>query len=286
LSYPGALNEANRWASTVVSVNDGTRPVVAMGTTITPGNNTYGTAVTLISGANLTFDCCELVICINNASISNTARDTVVSLLVDPAGGTSFTSIADLVCGPASGYVVANVGFGGTLFRFPIFIKAGTSIGCAAAVNSATVTSLNAFCRANGQPSHPDKIFVGTYIDQFGVSLATSAGTTVTPGTTSDGAYVLIGTTARPLYALEFGYGINDSTMTSAVIDVDIAAGDGTTNSVIIPNWPVATSAIEAVSKFPAMTLTSIAAGVGLYARSQSSNAIDSANSVAIYGVG
>jgi len=258
-----------------------------MGTSTTPGNNTYGTAVTLISGANLTFDCCELVVCVNNAAISATARDTVAALLVDPAGGASFTSIADLVCGPCSGYVTANVGFGGTIFRLPLWIKAGTSIGIATAVNSATVTALNAFCRVNGQPSDPRTApFIGTYIDQFGVSLATSAGTTVTPGTTTDGAYALIGTTTRPLYALEFGYGINDATMTAAVCDVDIAAGDGTTNTVIIPRWPVATSAIEAVSKFPALAYTSIAANVGLYARAQCSNTPDSANSVAIYGVG
>lgn len=288
MSYPGAQRNTSQWDTPLYSTADGTRPAAGMGASVTPNAtaNTYGTPVTLISGASLIYDCCDLFICVNNVATSAVARDCVVALLTDPAGGTSYSSIADLVCGPASGYVVANVGGGGVCFRFPLWIRAGTSIGVAAAVNSATVTAINAFCRVSGRPSDPDTEFVGTYLDQYGVSLATSAGTVVTPGGASEGAYTLIGTLTRPAKVIDFGVGINDATMTAATIDFDIAIGDGTTNRVVIPNKPVFTSGIEASTKSESPTRCKGATGQGIYARAQCSTTPDSNYSVAAYVVG
>jgi hypothetical protein len=286
LSYPGRAAIPNGWGATIYSTADGTRPVTAMGTAVTPGNLGYGSFVSLISGANLTVDCCDLTIAVCNVSVSTQARDCVVALGVDPAGGTSFTSVADLVCGPASGYFFSSTGMGGTIFRFPYWIRAGASIGVAASVNSATLTALNAFCRVRGAPSRPEQIYVGTYIDQFGVSLATAAGTTITPGTTSEGAYVSLGTLTRPIYAWEFGMGVNDSTMTINNLDVDIAIGDGTNRKIAIPNALVGTSALESISKLPALEYCTGAVGDQVWARAQSATALDSNYSIAVYGVG
>jgi len=237
--------------------------------------------------ANLTFDCCELVVCVNNAAISAT-RAT-------PLPRCSLIQLASVVyldrgsgLRPCSGYVTANVGFGGTIFRLPLWIKAGTSIGIATAVNSATVTRAQCVLSRQWPAERSADRAVHRYlIDQFGVSLATSAGTTVTPGTTTRWRLRAHRyDNAPPVRARVSATAINDATMTAAVLRCRHRRRDGNTNTVIIPRWPVATSAIEAVSKFPALAYTSIAANVGLYARAQCSNTPDSANSVAIYGVG
>src|SRR5262249_15219377 len=150
-------------------------------------NNAYGSYATLISGASLTDDVYEITININSVGISAAARDCLVSIGIDPAGGTSFTNLVDLVCGPAVTYSEASTTLlgGGVSFTFPFFIKAGTSIGAAAAVNSATLTAINVWVQCKCRPSRPDLVWAGTYIDEFGVSTGTSAGTAITPGTAS-----------------------------------------------------------------------------------------------------
>jgi hypothetical protein len=285
VSYPGTLRYPNSWGTTIYSTADGTRPATGYGTSVTPAQNAYGSFVTLISGANLTVDCLDLTICVNNVGITTVARDCVVALGIDQAGGTSFTTIADLVCGPACGYAFGSDGMTGTVFRFPLWLKSGWSIGVAGAVNSATLTAFNVFCKVRGAPSHPECLWVGTGIEQYGVTLASSSGTTVTPGTTSEGAYAQIGTTTKAIYAIEFGYGINDSTMSQANLDVDIAVGDATNKLIAIPNAPISTSALESIAKLPALEYVTAAASVNVYARAQSSGTVDSANSVAVYGV-
>lgn len=286
MTHPGSHKNVNGWGVTLYSTPDGTRPVAGMGTAVTPGNNAYGSYVTLISGANLTVDCLLLEVCINNVGITTLARDCVVSLGVDSAGGTAFVGIADLVAGPASSYVSSNVGQGGTMYRFPIWIRAGSSIGVAAAVNSTTLTAINVFCRVRGAPSTPQHLYVGTYIDQYGVTLATSSGTAFTPGTTAEGAWTSLGTLSRPASAFEFGIGVNDATMTSAALDVDVGVGDATNKKIVIANLPIATSAIETISKPPALEFAHGAIGDQVWIRAQSSGALDSSYSAAIYAVG
>ncbi|HET9893221.1 MAG TPA: hypothetical protein VFQ42_22275 [Mycobacterium sp.] len=287
MSYPGSRHQENEWGVTIYSTADGTRPAAAFGSSITPAQNTYGTPVQLISGASMTVDCCEITFVLNSVGISGSARDSVFQFLVDPAGGTSYTSVADLVAGPAAGYVVANVGGGGVEYTFRYWLRAGTSVAMAAAVNSATVTAVRAFCRVRGAPSRPQDVFVGTYLDQFGVSLATSAGTTITPGGASDGTWTQIGSNAtRPYYQIEFGYGINSATMTTATIDADIGVGDSSNKKIAVPNCPILVSSVETLSKASKLWFSTVAPGDGLWARSQSSTAADTNNSVAIYGVG
>jgi hypothetical protein len=277
----------NEWGTILYSTADGTKPVGGMGTAVTPAQNTYGTYAALIAGASMTVDCCELTINVNTVGISTAARDCVVSIGLDPAGGTSYTSLVDLVCGPAHAYSDnGNSGGGGVWFRFPIWIKSGTSIAAAAAVNSATLTAINVFCRVRGAPSAPESIRVGSYIDQFGVTLASSSGTAITQGAASDGAYTQIGTLTRPCWAWEFGYGINDATMSNNLLEVDIALGTNTNKKIVIPNATVHTSSIETVSKPWALEPGIGATGDNVYARAQGNVSVDSANSVAVYGVG
>lgn len=273
----------NTFGLVIHSTADGTRPAAATGAAVTPAQNAYGTYVSLIAGASLTYDAYEIEICVNNVGISTVARDCVVSLGIDAAGGTSFTSVVDLVCGPAA---PANVGGGGTFYRFPYFIKAGTSIGVAAAVNSANLTAINAYCRVKCQPSRPDSLLVGTFIDSFGVALASSSGTAVTEGGVSEGAYVQLGSAlTRPCWYWEFGYGTNNAAMAGNAIDVDIAVGSVGAQNIVIPNARVTTLSAEQLSKSYAGVYCTAAIGDLVYGRSQSSGSNTGA-SIAAYGVG
>lgn len=274
----------NTFGLIIHSTADGTRPVTAMGASVTPAQNAYGSYAQLIAGASLTDDCYELEINVNTVGISTTARDAVVSIGLDPAGGTSYTSIVDLVAGQPGGYVGSTGG--GATWRIPIRIAAGTSIAAAAAVNSATLTAINVHVRAYCKPSAPERLFAGSYIDQFGVTLASSAGTAITEGTTSEGAWTAISSTlTRPLHYLTFGYGQNQATL-SGFVSIDIGVGDASNKNVVISNAWVVCSTTEQTTKPPWGANCRAAIGDILYARAQSSAAANSGATVAIYGVG
>lgn len=273
----------NTFGLVLYSVADGTQPSTTFGASVTPGNNTYGTYVTLISGASLTYDAYEIEICISFVGVSAAARDGVVSLGIDQAGGTSFTSVADLIAGPAAQVTILE---GGTFYKFPYFIKAGSSIGVAAAVNSATATAIRVWCRVKCQPSRPDSLLVGQYIDQFGVSLATSAGTAITEGAAAEGAWTQLGSAlTRPCWYWEFGYGCNNATMNASTNDVDIGIGSASAKNIIIANHRVLTSSLEQVSKPSAGVYAVGATGDIVYGRSQALSA-NTGVSLAAYGVG
>lgn len=278
---------SNTFGLSIFSTADGTRPTSAsFGTSVTPVQNAYGSYAQLISGANLTDDCYELVICVNNVGISTVSRDCVVSIGLDPAGGTSYTSLVDLVVGPASN-MGAVVGSGGVWFKFPIFIAAGTSIGAAGAVSSTDVTSFGVCCVARCRPSHPENIIIGKFIDQYGVTLASSSGTAITEGTTSEGAYVALSSAlTRPIVHLSFGRGHANGTMSSGLNVIDIAIGDASNKLVIISNAPVLTSSSEFQTKMPSGEPCDGAIGVIVYGRAQTSTNAPSGVSLAAYGVG
>lgn len=280
----------NDWGGPpILSTADGTTPAATNGTSVTPAQNAYGTAVTLISGANLIYDCCELTINVNSVGITTTSRNGVVGIVTDPAGGTAFGSpIVDLVCGPAHAYVGnGNSGGGGVWFRFYLWIKAGTTIGAVAAVNSATLTAIRVSVMVRGRPSYEQGIYVGQYIDQFGVTLASSSGTAITQGGASEGAYTQIGSNlTRPLHWFQFGYAIDDPTMTNNTLHIDLGVGDGTNKKIVVQNAVVHTSSIETISWGINDGLGNAASGDGVYARAQGNTALDSNNSIAVYGVG
>ncbi len=267
------------------STADGTRPVAAMGTSVTPTQNDFGTAAyaQLIAGASLTDDAYVIEICANTIGIAGGARNGLVRIGLDAAGGTSYTALVDLVCGPACSYMVGSgLLAGGVRFRFPFRIRAGTSIGAAATVNSATLTAINVFCQVKCRPSGP--VWAGTFIDAYGVDTATSAGTAVTPGTVSEGAFASMGTLARPARFFEFGWGINNATMQNGMIHVDL--GIGASNKIAIANHPVANSANECIAKPAAGAYAYGAAGSAVSLRAQAGGTLETGHTGAIYAVG
>lgn len=281
----GHVNDFNLVIS---SVADGTRPAAARGTSVTPGNNTYGSYASLIAGASVTDDIFEIWININSVQVTNTAKDCLVTIGVDPAGGTSFSDKISHLLGSCAGPFNASVsGAGGVWYRFPLFIKAGSSIGAKASVNNATVGTASIHVILFGQPSHPELLRYGTVVRTFGENTAASRGTLVTPGTTSDGSYVQLGSAlAEPLWYWEWGFGTNDNDMQAAVLDVDVAIGDASNKRRIIPNGWVSTTTAEGIVKPAQGRFAKGAVGDLVYGRAQSSQSADVEPSLIAYGLG
>lgn len=282
---------SNEWGRIIPSVADGTRPSAAFGATITPGNNSYGSYVSLLAGSSLTDDCYGIAINFNSNNTSAQARDTIATIGLDPAGGSSFTDfILDLLCSSAGSFTGGNnAGTGGVWYWFPIFIKAGTSIGCKASINNGTVGTLRANLWCCCRPKRPELVRVGTFVDTLGSTPASSSGTAITPGTTSDGAWTQAGSNvSKGYFYLEWGWGDNTSTMTNNTNYVDIGVGDGTNNRVVAAGCRAHTDSAEAIGK-PLMqgAFADIAPGDGLYLRAQTGpNAASTTASFAIYAVG
>ena len=103
-------------------------PGASIGASVTPGNNTYGSYSSIMSGATVTDDVYGLWIIVNTGFVSGSARDIIITIGLDPAGGTSFSDwITDLAGSCASNYGGATSA-GGVKYFFPLFIKAGTAV--------------------------------------------------------------------------------------------------------------------------------------------------------------
>jgi hypothetical protein len=278
------LHMSNEWGLVVPSITDGTQPALAMDTTVTPGTNAMGSYAELIDGALVTHDIWEIEITINSRAA--TGRDHSVTIGVDPAAGTSYTdTITELIAGPSSPILVDWLS-GCVVYRFPLRIKAGSSIAAKASASTGT-TNIGVSCVLYGQPSRPELCRVGSFVTTLGNTLASSNGTAITPGTASEGSWTAIGSTlARDHFYVEFGYGINDTTMTAGRIDVDVSAGDGSNKRVIIRGAPILTATSNNMVKRPAGRYANLKTGDQMYARAQASATPDSTNSVAVYLVG
>ena len=85
----------------VADSQSGVRPAAAYGTSVTPGNNTYSSYVDLLSATSEDSDWIEINI--NSIGTSATATDTLVTIGVDPAGGTSYTDFIPHLLASAAG---------------------------------------------------------------------------------------------------------------------------------------------------------------------------------------
>jgi len=171
----------------------GTPAAATPGTAVTAGGsaNTDGTAVTLLSA--LGHDAHFICITLNGGAGSSTATDALLDILVDPAGGTSFSElISDLACG----YTASSVaGTGAPMARwfFPLWIAAGTTIGAQVRSAAAGITK-RVICTVYGEPSRPDMWWCGQGVETLGANPATSKGTTITPGSSgAAGTYTNVG---------------------------------------------------------------------------------------------
>lgn len=151
--------------------------------------------------ASTSFDACLVGVSFSSTTSSNT--DT--SMLVDIAIG---AAAAETVVIPnlLAGYLPAPGGTGAPhRYLFPLYIPSGSRISACA---QAAVASQTCRCVVElwGGPRDPASVWAGQSVTAYGITLASSKGTTVTAGNSgSEGSATAIGTTTQAHSALVVG---------------------------------------------------------------------------------
>ena len=215
-----------------------TRPVVTIGATVTPAQNTKGNWATVLAGASVTDDVFMIDIAVDAIETATLATDSLTDIGVDPAGGTTPLDpplIPDLLTSYAS-KTCQNALASGWRYRFRVKIKAGSTIMARGSINNATVGTQLVRCTLYCRPSRPVK--AGSIVLAYGVNAAASAGTAVTAGTTSVGAYTQLGSAIVAPVMWDWSVAAapdNLSTIASGqAVTTDLAIGDATTKKRII----------------------------------------------------
>lgn len=259
-----------------------TRPAPGLGTTVTPGTASEGSWATVQSA--LAQDAYGIMVCINSAFTSATPRNYVVDIGADPAGGTSYSAIiTDLLAGGAT---ALDVG-GGVWYYFPLFIPAGSTIGARAQGTNAS--TMKVFTSCFQLPMNPSQVRKGSFTETVGITPGAILGTSVTPGTSSEGSWTSIGTTVNRLWWWQLGVQVSasDSAWNTALLFGDVATGDATHKDIIIQDNPFVTSTAEACANPPlsAGVEWDVPAGANIYVRLQNAGSNDT-YTVAVYGCG
>lgn len=263
---------------------------IAAGTAFTPGSsNADGTAVSVLSAlakdiVYLTFE----VGVETTAAQTGTNNCAQLELLIDPAGGTSWSSFATgfLIGGPFGAHV-----WGGFPIRYylPIWIPAGASIGVQART-AGTGRAHRILMRGYGMPKFPGRWWAGQKIETLGYTAAESRGTLIPPDASAStfGAWTTVGTTTRRYGAVQFCEQIvNSTTGTTATFVHEYGHGSeqlpGTSTYRSVQN----TTETKLATGYHSPALCDIAAGTIMQARASSSTGSASSGSlnVTILGV-
>lgn len=265
----------------VVSNYSTQRPGNSVGGVVTPDTVGYGSWLQVLSA--LPYDAYGLLICASGNSGSGANRNTLLKVGVDEAGGTSYVDrIPGLLCGAAVGFATSG---NGVWYYFPIFIPAGSTVAVAA--YGTVTTTFRVTVQAFAAPPNPAMMRKASLVEAIGLSGLTGA--SVTPGTTSEGSWTLIGTTTRRLWWWQFGLHINisDTAFSTAAVFADIAVGDASNKDIIMLDQCINTGAAETITVMP-FTLGcewDVPAGSNMYARIQDGSTADPFELV-IYGAG
>jgi hypothetical protein len=263
------------------------------GVSVTPGNNAYGTWVTLITGSALVSDAYAISININHVGLAGTITNQLVSIGIDTAGGSNYTDIIpDLLCAGAAPYTTG----GGISYHFPLFIPSGTTLGVRSSRDgTAGLIPHGVHAVLYCSPTNPEIIRAGSYVEAFGVNRSASAGTNCTMGTAGFGPYVkLTGNISRNYWWWQCGYGANDNSQTAQGVQVDIAVSTGAVsnavnNSGVVCSQHFNVSATEQIWNVNTSFYNTKYSETGnsVYGRARTSAAAgDSLTSIATYGLG
>lgn len=257
-------------------------PTDLYGTSVTPGNNTKGSYAELIDGALVPYDVWLVRINFNSNAVSGAARDTIVDIGIDPTAGTSYSVIIpDLLATSAGPYGLRSIDY-----WFPLHIPAGSSIAARASVNNGTVGTLRCWATLFGKPRHPELTWKGSKVEAIGIVSGSSRGTSVTPGTASEGSWTSLGTVTKQAHWWEVGYGCNDGTMDAGNVVGDLSAGASAGGEIMLTEhqqWIADTS--ERMGKAgPRGFARTVPAGYTIYGRLQQ-NSTDTNTSMAAYAV-
>ena len=163
------------------------------GTGVTAGNsNADGSSVGILS--SLAHDCEYLVLGITGFGASSINSSTLLDILIDPAGGTTWDStplISDLLAGYTAALDLdasSNIFGVSLMYHFPLWIPAGASIGARARTAHTSDLSGRIVAYAAGGNRNPASWWCGQKVETVGTfNTGASIGQAHTPG--ASGAY-------------------------------------------------------------------------------------------------
>ena len=273
---------------TVYSNVTAVRPsTTAWGTNVTPGNNTKGTAVSL--GVTATDACYAVAVSFSNSSTSGAIRNSLTSIMMDPAGGTTYTTelLPNLMSGCAGPYGGASPGQ--IFYYFPIYVPAGATLAAQAQANT-TLTAFPVAIWLFSDPTNPESLVYGHRCEAIGAVTASSQGTASTAGTTSDGAWTSLGSSTQQNFWWQQGFQISNGTITALVYSAQLSAdNNATTPKIITDDLIINTTSLEQIGYSNQSTfnrnMAPVASGTTIYTRTQASGTSVAHTTIA-YGVG
>lgn len=262
----------------------GTPPAVLTGTNFTAGANSTDSTVAPVLAA-LSHDVHYLVIGVGGVNGSNVDSTALLDVMVDPAGGTSWTAwINDLVVGytasPGAGQPFLSL-----WYHFPIFLLAGNSVGVRAkTTHTSNITAGRVGVWAFGEPQRPDMWWCGSQVEMLGFS-AGSKGTSVTPGASGTyGSWTTIGTSTARYQALQFQINGEDAAGTALGYYWQVGAGSQQLRGT--PTIHTCASTAETMGRVPPGPIfCDVPPSTTLQMRATASGAGPAAQDVAVYGV-
>jgi hypothetical protein len=267
------------YSSNIDSTSINTTP----GSSFTTGNTDVdGTAVSCVSA--LAHDGHLVSLTVDNVAVSGQQVNAVGDLLIDPAGGTSWSVlISDLCCGytHATNNILSPV-----FYTFPLWVPAGASLGWRAKTNyTSDVTTGTVFIGVHGEPSRPEMWWCGSGVETLGVS--DSKGTVITPGASSAwGSWTSVGsTTSRLIRSIQLGINGTD-TGTSVAKGYHLEVGANSTRLPGVSRYYHIPNASESTYRTPTIhNYCSVPAGTQLQVRAMHQSTGPINNLVALYGV-
>ena len=271
----------------LIDSNEGTQPATNFGVSLTNGVSGKGTAVTVLSSGANTDDSYGIFINANSLGVSNARSSCVLDILADPSGGSTLTTvlISNLAVTAASAY---DVGAGGCWYYFPIFIKAGTTLGASGCSwNGSDTVRVNYILQC--QPKYPHFVKCGQLVTTYGITDPNNpSGTAITPGTTSEGSWTALASgIAESPWFWNMGFLLTTSTYASLSYTIDLSFGDASNKFVVIENGVIGTATTEESHRglYLPQGYGEAKAADNVYARAQCSGTADTTFELCAYGV-
>lgn len=280
--FPGPMTAFN-----YTTDNWPANPTTSMGVSVTPGASNSEGSWTSLSFPSINRDCYWLYIKVHSGATSAAAKNHLLDIGIDAAGGSSYTAfIENLVVGCSPAVSIT----GSCEFLFPIFVKANSSLGVRIQGGNATAGTVRVMARLFGQPTNPLAVPMGGYAQTFG-TITNSLGSSFTPGNAADGSWVDLGSVTRPLWWFQMGYQLNTSTITAEYTYIDVAWGDASNKQLMFRVVHAGTTAetaalITQTQMLACAAYNPVPAGANIYIRGRCSDSPDSGYNATVVGIG
>lgn len=274
----------NEWGWNVSNYSATAFTLAAFGTAVTPATNSKGSYATLLS--NTADDSFGIYVCVGACGTTATAYGGLLDIAVDPANGTSWTLLI-----PDMAFCGSSIVLGGAWWWFPLFIPKGSAVGARASASTG-VAVIRVGAQLVGQPTRPDLVRSGSFVETFNAAAATSFGTTaVVQGATGAwGSYTAsLGTTANTLWYWTCGLTMNDSVFTKYISHrLEVWGGASNADKQLIEHssWTATDAEQLANGAAEEAHYRVLPGGSGIYVRAMSTGAAESNVYAIVHGVG